>query len=151
MFFYENEGLGCKQAIFITMTTRLLELLKQQFCASLSIIHHWMPTRMENWRRVNNFDFPRCWWFLQRLKRYNSDIHRFGIFSIRKAMNYKYYNTSLASEIMINAQWICGKVWLLVWPRDYKLLVQRWQLQKKKTFFFLCFYSNIRAKWFNSV
>ena len=101
--------------------------------------HSWMPTRMENWRRVNNFDFPRCWWFLQTLKRYISDIHRFGIFSIRKAMNYKYYNTLLASEIMINAQWICGKVWLLVWPRDYKLLVQRWQLQKKKAFSFLFF------------
>ena len=35
-----------------------------------------------------------------------NDIRRLGIFSIRKAMNYKYYNTSVASEIMINAQWM---------------------------------------------
>ena len=35
-----------------------------------------------------------------------NDIHRLGIFSISKAMNYKYYNTSVASEIMINAQWM---------------------------------------------
>ena len=35
-----------------------------------------------------------------------NDIHRFGIFSLRKTTNYKYYNTSLASEIMIKARWM---------------------------------------------
>ena len=39
-----------------------------------------------------------------------NEIHRFVSFSIREAMNYKYYNTSLATEIKINTQWIARSV-----------------------------------------
>lgn len=82
-----------------------------------------------------------------------NDIHRFGIFSLRKTTNYKYYNTSLASEIMIKARWMVRSgSWyeqeiISSWYNVDKILMAC----KKKGFFLPLFRLKISRILFNNI